>query len=454
MRNKKSIVIAVIVIVLLLAGILILNFADFSSEDGGTAVTSAPSYTVFSSEVSDLKSVEVRTADTSIKAENINGEWTIGGMDKSDVDPSKVSALVGTASSITSNRRIEDNVTDFAQYGLENPSISVIITGMDGSVNTLCIGDKSPTLGEYFIRLNNDTTVYTLYSHKVDTLLNPLSYYSDFNRFNIDIDDINRIKIAKSDETIELKIIDDIDENTNNVWEMVSPYQSGANDDYIDDKILALIGEITLTNPVETKDGMFTESSPVITLTVKPYDNTTGKYGEEYIEELTVGKSDGEKTYVKYKGKAFEVPTENVSFTGEKSFDIVSKLQALVDISEVKSVTVEYNGKKHKIDVSKNGSKYSFKLDGKNTDSKTSQTIYQQIISLAADGVYNGEPAGDTFLKISYEDKADTVIEFKTINDLSCALVRDGKTDFTIRKSKLLEFIELFDTYVNEAGGN
>lgn len=454
MKNKKGIVIAAVVIALLLAGILVLNFADFSSENGGTAVTLAPSYTVFSSEASDLKFVEVRTADTSIKAENINGEWTIGGMDKSNVDPSKVSAFVGAVSSIASSRKIEENAADLAQYGLESPSISVTITGIDDNKDTLFIGDKSPTLGEYFIRLNNDTTVYTLYSHKVETLLQPLSYYSNFNRFNINIDDISRIKIVKSNETIELKIIDDIDENTNNVWEMVSPYQSGANDDYIDDKILAPIGEIALTNPVEIKDGMFTESSPVITLTVKPYDNTTGKYGEEYIEELTVGKSDGEKTYVKYKGKAFEVPTENVSFASEKSFDIVSKLQALVDISEVKSVTLEYSGKKHKIDVSKDGSKYSFKLDGKNTDSKTSQTIYQQIISLAADGVYNGEPTGETLLKISYEDKVDTVIEFKTINDLSCALVRDGKTDFTIRKSKILEFTELFDAYVNESGGN
>lgn len=454
MKNKKSIVIAVVVIVLLLAGILVLNFADFSSENGGVTSTSEPSYTAFSSEVSDLKSVEVKTSDTSIKAENVNGEWTIGGMDKSDVDPSKVSAFVSAVSSITSNRKIEENVTDFAQYGLENPSISVIITGINGSVNTLYIGDKSPTLGEYFIRLNDDAAVYTLYSHKVDTLLQPLSYYSDFNRFNINIDDINRIKIKKTDETIELKIIDNVDKNTNNVWEMVSPYQSGANDDYIDDKILAPIGDITLTNPIETRDGMFTESSPVITLTVKPYDNTTGKYGEEYIEELTVGKSDGEKTYVKYKGKMFAVSAENVSFVGEKSFDIVSKLQALVDISEVESVTLEYNGKKHKIDVSKDGSKYSFKLDGKNADTKTSQTIYQQIISLAVDGVYAGEPAGDTLLKISYGDKADTVIEFKSMDGLNCALVRNGKTDFTIRKSKLLEFMKLFDTYVNEAGGN
>lgn len=453
MKSKKGIVIAAAVIACLLAGILILNFADFSSEDGGVTSTSEPEYTLFSTEVSDLFFVEVRTADSRIQADN-NPDigWVLSGLDDYDIDSSKVSTLASAVSTIISKHKIEENVTDFAKYGLEEPLIVVKMKDRKHGEVTLYIGDKSPTLGEYFIRLNNDTTVYTIYSHKVETLTQPISYYSEFNRFNINIDDITRIKIAKSDETIELKIIDNIDKNTNNVWEMVSPYQSGANDDYIDDKILAPIGEIALTAPIEATDEMFSENSPVITLTVKPYDNTTGKYGEEYTEELVVGNSEGTSAYVKYKGKVFAVPTEKVSFASEKSFDIVSKLQALVDISEVKSVTLEYSGNKHKLDISSDGSKYSFKIDGKSTDAKSSQTVYQQLISLAADGVYNGEPQGETLLKISYEGKADTIIEFKAIDDLSGAIARNGNTDFTIRKSKISEFIELFDAYINEAG--
>lgn len=63
---------------------------------------------------------------------------------------------------------------------------------------------------------------------KVDTLKKPISYYKEFNRFNINIDNINDIKIVRSDETIEIRILSNINNNTNNVWEMVQPYQSGA----------------------------------------------------------------------------------------------------------------------------------------------------------------------------------------------------------------------------------
>ena len=79
---------------------------------------------------------------------------------------------------------------------------------------------------------------------------------------------------------------------------MVQPYQSGANDDYIDNKILAPIEEISLTTPIENADGGFSEKSPVLMITVKPYDNSTGKYGEEYTETLTIGRTEGDMTYV------------------------------------------------------------------------------------------------------------------------------------------------------------
>lgn len=57
---------------------------------------------------------------------------------------------------------------------------------------------------------DGDNTVYTMYDFKVDTLKKPISYYKEFNRFNINIDNINDIKIVRSDETIEIRILSNI----------------------------------------------------------------------------------------------------------------------------------------------------------------------------------------------------------------------------------------------------
>ena len=232
---------------------------------------------------------------------------------------------------------------------------------------------------------------------------------------------------------------------------MVLPYQSGANDDYIDNKILEPIESIALNTPLEGVDGGFSDTSPELTISITPYDNITGKYGEPYTETLVVGKTEGDMTYVRYKGKVYMTPADSIDFVNESAFNIVSKMQALVDISLVKSVTLEYGNEKHTMDISYNDNVFRFKLDGKETNDKVSQKMYQSIISLAVDAVYNDAPIkDDTILKITFEGKKsenDTVVEIKPIDDINCALIRNGEVKFTIKKSKVTDFINLFKTY-------
>ena len=108
-------------------------------------------------------------------------------------------------------------------------------------------------------------------------------------------------------------------------------------------------------------------------------------------------------TYVKYKEQVFKVSSDIISFANDSSYNIVSKLQALVDISEVKSVTVEYNGAEHTIDITHNDSDMTFVLDGQKVDTKITQAIYKSIVGLAVDGVYKDETLGDTVMKIKYK---------------------------------------------------
>ena len=449
-KTTKSIIIAASVIIVLIVGTIVISNIDTSKDNN--VDTTDDLYSIYSADTTDILSVKAESENGTITVKSIgDSEWSVNDMDASEIDSSKAGALVGTISTLSSKNKIEENPVDLSQYGLDNPQVTVTVEKKNGQIDKMIIGDLSPTLGEYFVMKDGDNTVYTMYDFKVDTLKKPISYYKEFNRFNINIDNINDIKIVRSDETIEIRILSNINNNTNNVWEMVQPYQSGANDDYIDNKILAPIEEISLTTPIENADGGFSEKSPVLMITVKPYDNSTGKYGEEYTETLTIGRTEGDMTYVKYKEQVFKVSSDIISFANDSSYNIVSKLQALVDISEVKSVTVEYNVAEHTIDITHNDSDMTFVLDGQKVDTKITQAIYKSIVGLAVDGVYKDETLGDTVMKIKYKgikSSSDTEIDFKSIDDLSCALIRNGKTEFTIKKSKLNEFMDLFNTYV------
>ncbi|MCH5210310.1 MAG: DUF4340 domain-containing protein [Oscillospiraceae bacterium] len=449
-RQKKSIIILFAVIAVLAAGIGIINNVDMS--DDGQKNVNEEIYTIYSEDTSKIDSVNVTTGDSSIKAVNLGDSvWTINEISTDDIDVSKAQALAGTVATLTSKHKVDDSSHDLSQYGLQAPKITVTITKKNGEEDKLYIGDMSPTLGEYFVMLDGDSSIYTIYSFKVDTLCQPLSYYQEFDRFNIEIDDIRDIIIERSDETIDIKLIDNIDINTNNVWEMVSPYRSGANDDYIDNKILEPIDTISLTSFVEGVDSGITQSSPKLKLTVRPYDNTTGKYGDEYTEELRVGRTEGAETYVEYKGRIYRTPKESVDFVKESSFNIVSKLQALVDISKVKSVLIEYDSEKHTMDISHKDNEYIFRLDGKETNNDISREIYKSIMALAVDSVYKGDAINDeVILRITFDgikSENDTVVEIKSIDDINCALIRNGEVNFTIKRTKIDNFINLFKTY-------
>lgn len=449
MMKGKIIVISVIIL-LLIAGIVLLLNIDTSKDNTDSDSAEENVYTIMQEDANSVSYIDVISSDGTIRAVNLgDAVWTINDMNIDDVDTAKAYSLASTVTSMTSKNKVADAPSDLAQYGLDTPKIKVVITKKDGTESTIKIGAMSPTLGEYFIMKDNDSAVYTIYPHKVDTLKQPLIYYQEFNRFSVNIDDITEIRMTRSDEIINIRLIDEITDKTGNVWEMTLPYQSLANDDYIDNKILEPIGNLRLETPVDISDDSLFEGASVLMISVTPYDRATGEYSDSYNEIITVGKANGEYTYVKYKNKAYTVPSENIKFIKETSFNIVSKLQALVDITNVQSLTVEYGGEKHVMDIEHKDYEFAFKLDGNNTSASVSQNMYKEIISLPVDAIYNGAEVKETVLKLTYNGKEDTVVEFKTIDDLNCAVIRNGKVNFTIKKSKVAELVEKFSNYVN-----
>lgn len=447
--NKKNIIILVSVIAAMIIGIVIVLNIDTST----TAPETKEQYTVYNAASAEIESVCVGYGENTVKAVQENGEWTIEGYGGADVDTGKVSGLVNSLTPLISEHKITDDTSQLSEYGLDAPDITISVTKKSGGTDIISIGDMSPTLGEYFVKTDKDSAVYTVSNTKISLFTQPISYYREFNRFSVNIDDITGIKLVSGSSVTELKILDNIDSNTNNVWEMLSPYTSGANDDYIDDKLLAPIGKITLSTPVEKTDEMFGDNSVQVTLTLKPYDDSSHKYGKAYTENFTVGNTDGDKTFVEYKGRVFAENAENVDFVHESAFNLVSKLQALVDISKVKSVEITMGSTSNTLETVHDGADIAFKLNGKNTDDELSRNMYKAIISLAVDGIYNNEPLGETFITFNFKGikrEDDTKIEFKSADNLNYALVKNGKAEFTIKKSKVDELEKLWHQYLDE----
>ena len=92
---------------------------------------------------------------------NKDGDNWICDEDRSvDIDADKVSTMVGKVASLTSENKIE-NVEDIAQYGLDAPSLTILVS--DGTTSyTILIGNYNETTYTYYMCLESDkSTVYT-----------------------------------------------------------------------------------------------------------------------------------------------------------------------------------------------------------------------------------------------------------------------------------------------------
>ncbi len=71
-------------------------------------------------------------------------------------DKQTLSYATNAAGSITCSARIEDHCTDFSKYGLDTTDMSAAtyfkVTGRDGTVHTVIVGDKLPSGSGYYIR--------------------------------------------------------------------------------------------------------------------------------------------------------------------------------------------------------------------------------------------------------------------------------------------------------------
>ncbi|MCX7714205.1 MAG: DUF4340 domain-containing protein [Clostridia bacterium] len=450
----RNAVIIGVVLAALVGMLFWVNTLEPQKEETQTS-TETPKFTAYKIDSENVSSFIIKSKGLEIMAKNLgDGKWSLNDVSPDELDSSKVSDLVTTVTTMISNYEIAKDSFVLSEYGLENPYITIDIANKDGSSDRLLIGDKSPTTGEYFFLKQGDSTVYSIYAYKVDTMLKHVSYYQSYNRFKVQTSDINEIILKRKNKpTIHLKLKDTTEQTSYNVWQMLEPYEGVQNaiDQFVDDKILTPIGEMTVSDPAPAgrKYG-FEDPHSVLTLNVIPH-NEDGSTGEPYTVVLTVGNTENGLTYVKLDDKVYTVSESSLDFMNTDEFLVVSKLQALSDIAVTEQVKVSYSEKQSVLDITHvDENTFSFKINGKDADEKLSKEMYQNIIALNVDGLYKNEALGLPEVTIFYKGYGtgeDTTVEFIPINELSYALRRNGKTQFTIKKSKVEEMLQKLENF-------
>lgn len=183
-KQKRTFVILAIVLVACLAGYLgLLNYNKYKSDDDSES--ESDSVEALSLESSDVKSISflidgqeysfsrIKSEDTSDETESTESEktdteteenaesstddddqWVCDNDTSLKINTSKVTSLLGNATSITASKKF-DSDADTSDFGLDEPQNVVKLSTADETY-TITIGEKNAMLGEYYIRINDD----------------------------------------------------------------------------------------------------------------------------------------------------------------------------------------------------------------------------------------------------------------------------------------------------------
>lgn len=92
-----------------------------------------------------------------------DGTWYLSSDKSLAIDQDTVTTLLSNLETVTSNKEIQ-NVTDFAQYGLDHPSLDIEVSLTGGTTTTIHIGDYNSISSLYYVRIGDSANVYMITS--------------------------------------------------------------------------------------------------------------------------------------------------------------------------------------------------------------------------------------------------------------------------------------------------
>jgi len=211
-------------------------------------------------------------------------------------DSTKVTDIISAVRDAEKQDFTADDVTDFTQYGLDKPSLSVEFTcKKEEGTRKLLIGKpvSEPKEGEkpekVYARVDGEKSVFTLKGEIIEKLSHSAADLRDRTLLAVKADDATAITIARGDSTIALEK-DGFD------WKMTSPKEVKADRSAARD-LVKLLEETKIDEWIDEPGDLaqYGLDKPT-TITVKQEEDDD-KPAKEF--KLLVGKKDGDFCYAK-----------------------------------------------------------------------------------------------------------------------------------------------------------
>lgn len=165
-----------LLLVLVLAFFALRSYNNKKAEE----TTEEISYTVLDLAEADVKDFSFTGGSETVSLSKGENGWFAVSDASVLLDQDTVSSLLGNVLNIEAEIQIE-NVTDFSQYGFDDPLATVTLTLEDDTVYDIVFGHYNEVTAQYYMKLEGSDTVYVLSTN--------LGYH-----FQISLDELKKVE--------------------------------------------------------------------------------------------------------------------------------------------------------------------------------------------------------------------------------------------------------------------
>jgi hypothetical protein len=167
----------------------------------------------------DIQQIDIqhRDGETTTVKKGEGGKWAITAPKPLAADQSAVSSITSAVTGLTSERVVDDNVTDLASYGLAPAVAALTFTMKDGKTAKLLVGNDTTTGSAVYAKLDSDPRLFTMGTFNKTTLDKSSKDLRDKRLMTFDQDKISRVELTAKKQTTEFGRVNQ------NEWQILKP---------------------------------------------------------------------------------------------------------------------------------------------------------------------------------------------------------------------------------------
>jgi hypothetical protein len=201
---------------------------------------------------------------------NSAGQWRITSPTPLPADQSAVSSLLGTFSSLNSERLVEEKAGNLVPYGLDAPKLEVDLSEKGNKTQKLLLGDETPAGNGIYAKLDGDPRVFTIPKYDKTSIDKSANDLRDKRLLTLDSDKISQVDLVAKKQEIAFG-------RNKDEWQIVKPRPLRADGTAVDELVRALTDakmELDASDDPKKDASLFSAAAPVATAKITAESGT------------------------------------------------------------------------------------------------------------------------------------------------------------------------------------